>query len=281
MDQTTTLAELRTCPPSLQDSAPIAVGMDTVQGFEALQRIARLFSSSAIVPAVYQGNLPNTVIAVDMAMRMGANPLMVMQNLYVVHGRPAWSAQFLIATFNKSGKFSALRYEFSGKEGKDDWACTAVAVELGTGQTLYGPKISIDLAKKEGWYAKNGSKWQTMPELMLRYRAAAWFVRTYAPEIAMGLQTVEEVRDTFDLSQTDNGIFELNTGEIAARAEREKEVSKPAAEVSEPQEATNKGAEEAQPNPLIHMIHCPDKDKPVDELDCPACSKRDGCPAWS
>ena len=273
MEQTTSLAELRGGSPALQACAPVAVGMDTVQGFEALQRIAKLFAASAIVPTVYQGNLPNTVIAVDMAMRMGANPLMVMQNLYVVHGRPAWSAQFLIATFNKSGKFSALRYEFSGKEGKDDWACTAVAVELGTGQTLYGPKISIDLAKKEGWYAKNGSKWQTMPELMLRYRAAAWFVRTYAPEIAMGLQTVEEVRDTFDMSQTDDGLYEMNSADIADRAEPEKEDKAPQEEIVMPE--TSETAERA-----AIMITCPDTGKQVDELDCPACSKRGGCPAW-
>ncbi|WP_206214339.1 PD-(D/E)XK nuclease family protein [Desulfovibrio sp. ZJ369] len=116
-------------------------------------------------------------------------------------GRPAWSAQFLIATLNQSGKFSALRYEFQGKEGQDDWGCRAVATELATKELLVGPLITISLAKKEGWYSKkdkNGketSKWQSMPELMLRYRAAAWFVRAYAPEIAMGLQTVEEVRD--------------------------------------------------------------------------------------
>ena len=37
------------------------------------------------------------LIAQNMARRMGADLLMVMQNLYVVHGRPGWSAQFLIA----------------------------------------------------------------------------------------------------------------------------------------------------------------------------------------
>lgn len=208
---TTSLAALRQANDPQEN---VVCGFDTVAGFEAIQRMANLFSASSIVPDTYRRkgendytSRGNCVIALDMALRMGANPLMVMQNLYVVHGRPAWSAQFLIATLNKSGKFSALRYAFQGTEGKDDWGCRACATELSTGEKLQGPLITIGLAKKEGWYGKSGSKWQTMPELMLQYRAAAWFVRSYAPEIAMGLKTTEEVLDTIDLTQQEDGSF--------------------------------------------------------------------------
>ena len=146
----------------------VVCGFDTVAGFEAIQRMANLFSASSIVPENYRSkgandytSKGNCVIALDMALRMGANPLMVMQNLYVVHGRPAWSAQFLIATLNKSGKFSALRYAFQGTEGTDEWGCRAVATELSTGEKLQGPLVTIGLAKKEGWYSKSGSKCQS------------------------------------------------------------------------------------------------------------------------
>ena len=176
----------------------ISVGLTDSQSFELAQRVAKCFSMSSLVPKDYQGNLPNCVIALNMAHRMGADPMMIMQNLVVIHGRPSWSAQFLIATFNKNGAFSSIRYEFSGTEGQDDWGCRAKATELSTGELLTGPLVTIALAKKEGWYQKGGSKWQTMPEQMLRYRAAAWFVRTIAPEIAMGLQTAEEMRDTYE-----------------------------------------------------------------------------------
>ena len=221
-----------------QNAAPqetVVCGFDTVAGFEAIQRMANLFSASSIVPDTYRSkgqndytSKGNCVIALDMALRMGANPLMVMQNLYVVHGRPAWSAQFLIATLNKSGKFSALRYAFQGTEGTDGWGCRACATELSTGEKLQGPLITIGLAKKEGWYGKTGSKWQSMPELMLQYRAAAWFVRSYAPEIAMGLRTAEEELDTIDLTPQADGSFArqveqsaptLTTADIAAQVE--------------------------------------------------------------
>lgn len=193
----------------------VVVSMDTVQGFEALQRIAKLFTASEIVPPSYKGKdgLPNAVIAVDMAMRMRANPLMVMQNLYVVHNRPGWSAQFLIATFNKCGRFSSIRYEHQGTEGDDDWGCRAIAKELASGEIVKGPLVTIGLAKNEGWYDRKDkmgnyiSKWRTMPEMMMRYRAASFLIRTVAPEIAMGLQTAEEVEDTVELEQMTDGTF--------------------------------------------------------------------------
>lgn len=178
-------------------------GFGSKQGLELAIRAANILSKSTLVPKEYQGNVANCIIALNMANRMGADPLMVMQNLYIVHGRPGWSSQFLISTFNTSGKFSALRYEWVGERGTDDWGCRAWAIEKTTGQKLVGATVTIGLAKKEGWYNKNGSKWQTMPEQMLMYRTASWFIRAYAPELAMGMHTVEELGDIVDLEPED------------------------------------------------------------------------------
>jgi len=173
----------------------VTVGLTTVQGFELAQRCAKVLAMSTLVPKQFQGNLSNCIIALNMAQRIGADPLMVMQNLYIVYERPSFSSQFLIATFNSCGRFSALRYEFFGEPGTDSWGCRAWAVEKGTNEKLTGADVTISLARREGWYDKKGSKWQTMPQQMLMYRAASWFIRAYAPEIAMGLQTTEEAKD--------------------------------------------------------------------------------------
>ena len=243
------LADLKARTNAPAPSMPTEIGFNTVAGFESLQRMAVMFTRSSMVPQTFQGdvNLGNAAIALDMAIRMKANPLAVMQNLYIVHGRPSWSAQFLIATLNKSGKFSALRYKFQGQEGSDAWGCRAVATELATGETLEGPLITIGLAKKEGWANKSGSKWQSMPELMLRYRAAAWFVRAYAPEIAMGLPEAGELEDTIDVTPVEVTVEdvpakpELTIDDVKAKASRsrKKKQEHPAEEVilAEPVEA--------------------------------------------
>jgi hypothetical protein len=159
--------------------------------FELVQREAKLLSASSLVPKQYQGNIADVVVAMNMARRMNADPLMVMQSLHIIHGKPGWSAQFLIASFNACGKFGAVYYEFNDDKSE----CTAKTVELATGREIAGPKVSLEMAKAEGWATKTGSKWKTMPELMLRYRAAAFLIRTTAPEIGLGLYTTDELRD--------------------------------------------------------------------------------------
>jgi hypothetical protein len=166
-------------------------GFSNNANWELAQRVAKAFSASNLVPQNFQGNLPNCLIALEMANRMGASPLMVMQSLYVVHGTPSWSSKFLIACFNQCGRFSSLRYEWNA----DKTACRAWATEKATGERIEGPQVSMQMAKDEGWSGKNGSKWKTMPELMLMYRSAAFLIRTYAPEISMGLRTDDELHD--------------------------------------------------------------------------------------
>lgn len=166
--------------------------------FEIIQRKAKALTSSTIVPDTYRNNFGNCVIAIEMAERMGTPPLMVMQNLYIVHGNPAWSSKYLIGSINASKRFSPLRYEFKGEEGTPQYGCRCYAYEASDKERkepLYGDWITMDMANKEGWTKKSGSKWLTMPNQMLRYRAAAFWQRVYCPEISMGLLTAEEAED--------------------------------------------------------------------------------------
>lgn len=176
---------------------PSLPGFQSAEGFELLQRQAKMFCGSSLVPQQFQGeqNFGNAIIALEMAQRMNASPLMVMQNLYIVYGNPGWSSKFLIATFNQCGRFEAIKYKETGKKGTDSQGIIAYTREKGSDEIIQGPEVTILIAKQEGWYDKKGSKWKTMPDQMLRYRAAAWLIRTTAPEISMGLQTTDEIID--------------------------------------------------------------------------------------
>lgn len=177
--------------PEKESEAALAVVEADTRKFELVQREAKLLASSTLVPKQYQGNIADVVVAMNMARRMNADPLMVMQSLHIIQGKPGWSSQFLIASFNACGKFGAIFYEFSD----DKTECTAKTVELATGREIAGPSVSMEMAKAEGWSTKPGSKWKTMPQLMLRYRAAAFLIRTTAPEIGLGLYTTDELKD--------------------------------------------------------------------------------------
>jgi len=211
--------------------------------FIAAQRMAKALSSSSLVPAAYQGNIPNVLIAMEMAARIGMSVFMVMQSLDVIHGRPSWSSKFLIATVNASRRFTPLRFKWEGTVGADDWGCRAVAKDREDGEPCVGPLVTIAMAKAEGWYAKNGSKWKTLPELMLMYRSGGFWTRVYCPEISLGLGTTEEVIDTtgYSISEvvTPRGVLPGSPQELEAAL-----LGVPAAKSSEPGAAARETVDE-------------------------------------
>lgn len=206
--------------------------------FAVMQRLCTMFSSSELVPDRYKVSdknsankaIANCMIAVETAMRIGASPLMVMQNLDIIQGKPSWSSKFLIATINTCGRFNQLRYRFRdlGKVGKieyletkwdggqkkttkvifdgsniDNLECVAYTCEKGSDEVLESSEITIKLAIQEGWYQKTGSKWPTMTKKMLMYRAASFWTNEHAPELSMGMKTVEEANDIEDIDYED------------------------------------------------------------------------------
>jgi len=183
-----------------QEHAPVRAGFMDAAGFDLMQRVAKAFASSTLVPQQYQNNIPNCMIALNLAQRLKADELMVMQNLYIVHGNPGWSSKFLIASVNTCGRYSAMRYEWRGEAGSPDFGCRAWAIERETGERLDGAWVDWNMVRAEGWDKKIGSKWKTMPQQMFIYRAAAFWQRAYAPEISMGLSTAEELADVIDVA---------------------------------------------------------------------------------
>lgn len=233
----------------------ISVGFGDLASWEFTQRVARALSCSTMVPEAYRQMIPNPrkrgelvdnpnaisncIVALNMAKRMNADPLMIMQNLYIVEGRPSWSAQFVISVINNSKLFSSrLNFQFkdlgekivdyttyvwsdeerrkiptSSRVPIKDRSCVAWAIDAATGERVEGPTVSIELAVKEGWYTRNGSKWQTMPENMLIYRAASFFGRVHTPELLMGLRTQDEAMDILEAEMAEDGSWRVAGGE--------------------------------------------------------------------
>lgn len=195
----TTNTELAITTPTVIAKAKPPEKSEAEQAFELVQRQARALASSTLVPNEYRGdrNLGNVIVAINLAKRIGCDPFMVMQNVDIIHGRPGMRAKFLIACVNATKRFTPIRFRWEGEpmKGCPGSSCRAVAKDREDGEECVGPAITWMMAQKEGWVSKKGSKWQTMPELMFCYRAAAFWQRLYAPELSMGIQTREEVED--------------------------------------------------------------------------------------
>lgn len=166
----------------------------TSDNFIMAMQMAKALADSTIVPQTYQKNPSNCLIAIEQAQRMHISPLMVMQNLYPIQGRPSWSSKFLIASINASGKFD-MELQYDETKDKDGKPYSCIAWTMKHGRRVEGMEVNMQMAKDEGWLGKNGSKWKTMPQLMLRYRAASFFSSLNCPELTMGIYTKEEIED--------------------------------------------------------------------------------------
>ena len=197
-DQTTNHGDEEPAAIQVIEEAPILAYDEetrsfTPRNYPALWRCAKAFAASELVPAHFRGKPENAFIAYQLALRMEIDPFMLMQNLYVVHGRPGLEAKLVIALVNSKGPFTGpIQWKLEG-EG-DARRCTAYATHQVTGERCEA-EVSMAMAHAEGWVNKTGSKWRTMPDVMLRYRSAAFLARFYCPEVLMGMSTADELPD--------------------------------------------------------------------------------------
>jgi hypothetical protein len=181
-----------------QEISPVPAVQNLLQNTKALAMINRLadrYANSDMVPTTYKGKPDNCFVALELASRMDVSPVLVMQNLYIVQGKPSWAGQACKALIDGSGKFRDSEYIMTGSMADGTRGCYLQAMNVRTGKLIRGTEITLKMAQDEGWSTKSGSKWRTMPEQMLKYRAAAFFARTECPECLMGFQTADEVID--------------------------------------------------------------------------------------
>lgn len=198
--------------PMVQSVAvPTAVSMwNDTKIMNTSFRMARMLSTSALVPEHYRNSPENCLVAIDLANRLGLSPIMVMQNLYIVKGKPSWSGSFCAAAVNGSGRFTPLEFVFVGQPGTENYGCYAKAVRRSNRSICVSDTVTMKMAKAEGWLNKPGSKWQTMPVQMMMYRAAAFFARAHCSDILLGIPTYEEVQDIHGYEKDQPAIVTLD-----------------------------------------------------------------------
>ena len=164
-----------------------------IKKFGLEQRRATALGKSAFFPNALKNDVASAVIIYDLANRMGISVMEVAQSIFIIYNKPSFETKFLVARLNDSGKIEgSLRTVMS--EDKKSAYCEATCSI--TKQVLKGMTYTIDIARAEGLIDKTGSKWKTMPELMLRYRAQSNFINEFYPEIKFGCKTKEEIEDT-------------------------------------------------------------------------------------
>lgn len=237
----------------------------TCKNMAALWRLAMIYSRSRLVPEQFQGKPEDCCIALQMAIRLKVDPFMFMQACYVVHGRPGVESKLAIALANNAGVFrDRIKFQLEGSGASR--CCTAYAHDAVTGDRCE-QKVTMAMAVAEKWVSKAGSKWQTMPDLMLQYRSAMFLIRLSCPEVLMGMQSVEELTDlppTSTGAQSPSSIAELT----------ERLMAVPAAPEAKPEESTEVIEDDAEDG---FAFDAEDESEPACDLDAIAVELR-ACP---
>lgn len=178
-------------PQAMPPAHALAPIDSEIRQFEFDWRRAQAFSRSRMVPAHFQGKAEDCMVAVMMARQLGVDPLLALQNVQVISGRPGFSASFAIGLANTRGPFKGpITWQTQGQG--DSLSVTALATVRSTGEQV-SATVDMAMAKAEGW-TKN-PKYRSIPEQMLRYRAAVWLIRLHCPEVLLGMTTAEELVD--------------------------------------------------------------------------------------
>jgi len=184
------------------DQLPVTTRQDEANAMviqrQELWNQAKAMADCSLVPAHFRGKPGDCFILADLCCRNGWPLLPTLQSTYVVHGKPGFEGKFVAALLDGSGKIvGPIDYEFEG-DG-DDYGCRAVVHDRALNKTVKGPKVDWKMVKAEGWNKNKGtevSKWNTMPDVMFHYRAAAFLVRTRYPAVLMGMNTADELEDS-------------------------------------------------------------------------------------
>lgn len=155
--------------------------------------MAKVLAGSTLVPQSYQGNPSNCLIALEQAQRMQCSPLMVMQHLTIVKGKPSWDGQACSMIVNGCGLFKSVKLNYVGEPGKENRGAFVSAIRNEDDAEIIGTTVDMNMAKAEGW--TSNPKWKSMPEQMLGYRAYSFFARLHCPNALSGFATEGEFED--------------------------------------------------------------------------------------
>ena len=244
-----------------------------VDTFEHGQRVAKALITSQMVPERFR-NVGDVLISLNMSRRMEQvtgnyiDPLMMMQNIYIIKGKPAFETRLAIGFFNALKTWERINWQVKWRN-EDKWQtldektagnyqfARAFAKHLKDDKTYYGEEVSVRMAQSAGWWGKSGSLWPVMTGMMLRYRSAMFFIRQFEPGVLLGLYTREEI---LDMEETEPGVYQVPEETVTRKLLEEVE---PEPEMPETTEV--KVEPEFEDRPLLWL--CQDCGKRFKEVD--------------
>ncbi|MCL2452075.1 MAG: hypothetical protein FWD08_00245 [Alphaproteobacteria bacterium] len=176
------------------------------QNFEDAWRIATAVCKARMAPKGLE--MPEqAMIAILHGLEVGLPPMMALQSISVINGRPCIWGDAVIGLCRGSGLLEWMDETFEGKVGSDAYMGVCTVLRRGEPKPIRRD-FSVADAKTAGLWTKRGrdgqpTPWQTYPPRMLRMRARAFALRDGFADVLKGLSIREEVEDYPQVTRED------------------------------------------------------------------------------
>lgn len=137
----------------------------------------------------------NATAAVLQGITLGLDPMTALQQIYIVHGRPGMYTEIKVALVKSRG------HEV-WTEDISDHRAVVCGRRKGT-DYIERVTITMEQARKAGWVSNQA--YAKTPQDMLYARAAGRVCDRIAPDVLMGIASVEEIQDTIQVEATVGG----------------------------------------------------------------------------
>ena len=167
-----------------------AVALFDTAKFEHMYRIAKLMSSSDLVPGHLKDKEANCMLITQQALRWKMDPFALAVGTFVVSNKLGYEGKVVAAVVNTRAKLKErLKYDISGK-GQE---CSVVVRGTFSGET---EERTVDAYWAEGAaMSPHGAKWKQpgMESQQLCYYAVRKWARRHCPELILGVLSDDEV----------------------------------------------------------------------------------------
>lgn len=153
-----------------------------------LAEYSKFIANSSLVPKEYRGKPGDIFLTIDIGLELGLKPLVALQNIAVINGKPSVYGDAAIALVRSHPQFEDIQEYYDEKKQQ------AVCIIKRKGQSAHTKTFSVEDAKKARLWGKPGP-WAQYPERMLQMRARGFAIRDVFSDALKGLITVEEAQD--------------------------------------------------------------------------------------
>lgn len=164
------------------------------QTYEGKLQMAGALAKSGLIP---QGlNTPEKVfVALQWGHELGLSPMVAVNNVAVINGKPTLSADIMAAVVKRSPEYGGIEWV---KNTESEAECIITRI-LSNGKTeSITSRFTMQDAVNAG--LANKTVWKQYPRRMLKHRCLSYGLKDMFPDILAGLYTPEEMESVSDES---------------------------------------------------------------------------------